>query len=102
MEKSLKILKEKKRKYVLNKLLKVPPRIKEKENIIEIFFARWPRKVFLEQIKNQIKNFFGNKKIEIKIDENLMGGLRIKTKNLLVKGSLKDSLEKIKCQFLKN
>lgn len=103
MEQKIKSLKEKKEKYLSEKIFRVPEKVKEREGKIEIFLARNHKQELIEKLKKQIESLFeSEKKIEIKIDKNLIGGLRIKTKNRLFKGSIKDFLEKIRCQFSKS
>ncbi|MFA5754951.1 MAG: F0F1 ATP synthase subunit delta [Candidatus Paceibacterota bacterium] len=46
-----------------------------------------------EKIKNEIK---GIEKIEDVLDENLLGGFRLRTKDVLIKASIRDTLIKLK------
>lgn len=47
-------------------------------------------------IKNIKEEFKGIDKIEDEIDEDLLAGFRLKTKDILIKASLKDTLIKLK------
>ncbi len=49
-----------------------------------------------EIIKKIKEEFKGIDKIEDEIDENLLAGFRLKTKDILIKASLKDTLIKLK------
>lgn len=97
MEEKLKILKEKVKNYLKEKIFKVPKKIREKEKEIEISLAFEHDPQFLQEIEGKIKEKFGKEKeIKIKINKNVLAGFRVKTKNFLIKGSLKDFLETIK------
>lgn len=97
MEERLKILKEKVKKYLLERNFVKPKRVLEKEKKIKVYLAFEHSPSFVEEIKKKIKEKFGEgNEIEIKIDKSLIGGLRIITKNMLIKGSLKDFLLKLK------
>jgi F0F1-type ATP synthase delta subunit len=50
-----------------------------------------------EEIKAKIKNEIkGIEKIEDVLDENLLGGFRLRTKDVLIKASIRDTLIKLK------
>jgi F0F1-type ATP synthase delta subunit len=97
MENRIKVLKEKVKKYLSEKIFKVPKKIREREKQIEVYLAFKHDPEFINEIKKKIKERFGQEKeIKIKIKRDLLAGIRIKTKNILIKGSLKDFLESIK------
>ena len=86
-----------KKKYLLSAIIKKYERIKNKENKVDVFVAKEVDQDLKDKINRKIENLLGkNKNVNYKIDEDLIGGFRIKTKDYLVKASIKDVLTKIK------
>jgi len=86
-----------KKKYLLSAIIKKYERIKDKENKVDVFIAKEIDQDLRNRINIKIENLLGkNKNINYKIDEDLIGGFRIKTKDYLVKASIKDVLTKVK------
>lgn len=86
-----------KKNYLIPAIIKKYKRIKEKEGRIDVFVAKEINEELKKEINNKIESLEGkNKTINYIIDENLIGGFRIKTKDYLIKASIKDTLIKIK------
>lgn len=86
-----------KKNYLIPAIIKKYKRIKEKESKIDVFIANEISQDLKEEINRRIENLEGkNKVINYTIEEDLIGGFRIKTKDYLVKASIKDTLTKIK------
>lgn len=86
-----------KKKYLLSAIIKKYERIKNKENKVDVFVAKEVDQDLKDKINRKIENLLGkNKNVNYKIDEDLIGGFRIKTKDYLVKASIKDVLTKVK------
>ena len=69
----------------------------EKEKSAELILAREmgesEKKIIKEKIQKSVPQA---QKIKEKVDENLLAGFRLKTKDVLVKASLRDILQKLK------
>ncbi|HOI59700.1 MAG TPA: F0F1 ATP synthase subunit delta [Candidatus Pacearchaeota archaeon] len=86
-----------KKNYLIPAIIKKYKRIKEKESKIDVFIAKEISQDLKEKINRRIENLEGkNNVINYTIEEDLIGGFRIKTKDYLVKASIKDTLTKIK------
>jgi len=86
-----------KKNYLIPAIIKKYKSIKEKENKVEVSIAKEITEELKEKINKQIEKLEGSgKSINYKIDEDLIGGFRIKTKDYLVKASIKDTLIKFK------
>jgi len=86
-----------KKNYLIPAIIKKYKSIKEKENRVEVFIAKEITEDVREGIDKQIERLEGSgKSISYKVDEDLIGGFRIKTKDYLVKASIKDTLIKFK------
>lgn len=91
------ILKKRKKEYFLKRILKRFEKVFQRENKVELIFARNQNPDFLEKTKKRLRDIFGpGREIKMKIDEDIIGGFRIKTGNLLIKASLKDFLTDLK------
>jgi len=91
----LSILKQKEKlrltKEILNELKK-----EEKKRELILILARQFDKETVEKIKERLKEIFGKeKKIKIKIDEDIIGGFLAKNQNYLIDASLKGILRKL-------
>jgi len=68
-----------------------------KEKTAELFLAQGFSEKEKEEIKNKIKVIVkGIDKVDDVLDESLLAGFRLKTKDVLVKASMKDILLKLK------
>jgi len=85
------------KKYLIPAIIKKYKRIKEKEGRIDVSVAKEVSEELKQKINKRIEELEGkNKTINYIIEEDLIGGFRIKTKDYLVKASIKDTLTKIK------
>ncbi len=84
-----------KKKVYLPSILKKLERIYKKEKTAKLFLSHnfQDKELIKAKIKEEIK---GIGEIEDVVDETLLGGFRLRTKDLLVKASLKDVLIKLK------
>ena len=86
-----------KKQYLLPAIFKKYERMKKQENSVEIFLAREMDDDTKKKIEKKVESILGkDKKIEYKINKELIAGFRIKTKEYLVKASIKDTLTKLK------
>ncbi|MDD4662228.1 MAG: F0F1 ATP synthase subunit delta [Candidatus Pacebacteria bacterium] len=86
-----------KKNYLIPAIIKKYKSIKEKEGRIDVFVATEITEEMKEKINKQIEKLEGSGKIiNYKVDKDLIGGFRIKTKDYLVKASIKDTLIKFK------
>ena len=93
------IFKKKKKDYLLPEILKKLEKIFLKSKKIELVFARDQGAESKERVKNLLLEKFGkDKEVDIKINQELLGGFRAKTDKLLIKASIKDFLTEIKNQ----
>jgi len=92
----LEILKQKKKIPLLNKILKeVKREIKKKE--VSLTVARKIDEDAFAQIKAKINEVFGKEKeTKIKIDENIIGGFLVKSRDYLIDASIKGMLNKLR------
>lgn len=78
-------------------IIKKLQRIYLKEKTAELFLAQEFNASEKEEIKNKIKGIVkGVDKVDDVLDESLLAGFRLKTKDVLVKASMKDILLKLK------
>lgn len=78
-------------------IIKKLQRIYLKEKTAELFLAQEFSEAEKKQIKNKIKGIVkGIDKVDDVLDESLLAGFRLKTKDVLVKASMKDILLKLK------
>lgn len=86
-----------KKKTLLPAIVKKFNRIYEKEKSAELILAKEmaesDKKIIKEKIQKSVPQA---QKIKEKVDENLLAGFRLKTKDVLVKASLRDILQKLK------
>lgn len=87
----------KKKSVFIPAIIKKLQRIYLKEKTAELFLAQEFNAVEKEQIKSKIKGIVkGIDKVDDVLDESLLAGFRLKTKDVLVKASMKDVLLKLK------
>lgn len=96
----LEVLKQIKKIHLLNKILKeVKREIKKKE--VRLTVARKIDEDAFAQIKAKINDVFGKEKeTKIKIDENIIGGFLVKSRDYLIDASIKGMLNQIKSKIL--
>ncbi len=86
-----------KKKVFLSAILKKFERIYLKERTAELTLARNVDAKTKGEIKEKIKSIMeGVERIDDSVDEDLLAGFRLQTKDILVKASLKDVLQKVK------
>jgi len=86
-----------KKSYLIPAIIKKFKIIKEKESRVDVFVATEISENLKQEIDKNIESLAGkNKNINYIIDKDLIGGFRIKTKDHLIKASIKDILIKIK------
>lgn len=92
----LEVLKQKKKIPLLSKILKeVKREIKKKE--VQLTVARKLDEDAFAQIKAKIIKVFGKEKeTKIKIDENIIGGFLVKSRDYLIDASIKGMIDKIR------
>jgi F0F1-type ATP synthase delta subunit len=86
-----------KKKYLIPAIFKKLERIVEKENKVDVYLAREADKETKEKLEEKVFKLLGkDKAVNYIIDKDLIGGFRIKTKDYLIKASIKDTLTKLK------
>ncbi|MFA5072005.1 MAG: F0F1 ATP synthase subunit delta [Candidatus Paceibacterota bacterium] len=86
-----------KKSVFIPSIIKKLQRIYLKEKRAELFLAQDFSEKEKDEIKNKIKDIVkGIEKVDDVLDESLLAGFRLKTKDVLVKASMKDVLLKLK------
>ncbi|MFZ2390327.1 MAG: F0F1 ATP synthase subunit delta [Minisyncoccales bacterium] len=86
-----------KKSVFIPSIIKKLQRIYLKEKRAELFLAQDFSEKEKNEIKNKIKDMVkGIEKVDDVLDESLLAGFRLKTKDVLVKASMKDVLLKLK------
>lgn len=97
------LLREKRKLHLLPKLLEeVKKRLKREETVLVL--ARKFDEKEIKEIKERIEKIL-SKKVEVKIDKEIIGGFLIKDQNYLIDASIKGFLlksEKILWKFMKS
>lgn len=97
LERLAAILKKTKKEHLLGKILEKFGKIFQRENKVELIFARNQSHEFSERMEKKLSGIFGqDKEIETKTDEDIIGGFRIKTANVLIRASIRDFLNDFK------
>lgn len=95
------ILQKKKKGYLLPKIIEKLEKTWERKNKLELFLAREHSEKHLADLGKNLFLVLGKeKKVEVKIKEDLIGGFLAKTDKLLIKASVKDFLDEIKNNYL--
>lgn len=85
------------KKEIIGAVIKKFISIYSREQKAELLLAREMSKTDKTNIKEKIKKIIGdNKEILYNVDSSLLAGFRLKTKDVLIKASLKDILMKLK------
>jgi F0F1-type ATP synthase delta subunit len=75
-------------------IIKKAEMIYNKEKKAKLYISHdFDKEGIIKKIKEELK---GIDKIEEEVDNNLLGGFRLKTKDILIKASIKDTLMKLK------
>ncbi|MFA7141697.1 MAG: F0F1 ATP synthase subunit delta [Candidatus Paceibacterota bacterium] len=91
------ILSLNKKNYLIPAIIKKYKRIRKKEQEVKVFIAKEIDEDLKNEINKRIEILEGSgKSINYIVDEDLIGGFRIKTKDYLIKASIKDTLIKLK------
>jgi len=86
-----------KKEFLLPSILKKLERMNQKEKKAELFLSHDLNDQDKKEIKEKIKEILkGIEKVDDVLDESLLAGFRLKTKDVLVKASMKDVLSKLK------
>jgi F0F1-type ATP synthase delta subunit len=95
------ILKRKKKSYLLPKIAQKLEKAYLKKNKMELFLAKNHSPMILKTISQKLLEIFGKEKnISTVVEEDLIGGFKVKTNDFLVKASIKDFLDEFKAQLL--
>ncbi len=95
------ILKRKKKEYLLPKIVQKLEKAYLKKNKMELFLAKDHSPSVRRILSQKLSEIFGKEKtISAKVEEDLIGGFRIKTNNFLIKASIKDFLDELKAQLI--
>jgi len=96
---NLKKILEKKKELILP-VFKKAENIYKKEEKVEVSLAKNINEDSRQRLEEKIQNTLKEKKeITYSLDEGLLGGFRLKTKDIFIKASLKDVLIKIKKNY---
>lgn len=94
------VLRNGKKEYLLEKILRRFEKIFQREKKVELTLARKFNPEFLEKAKKKLLNVLGqDREITTKLEEDLIGGFRIKTGNFLIKASFRDFLTDLREQI---
>ena len=92
----LKVLKIKKKIYLLPQILKELQKISKKDEI-ELTFSREIQDEDIKKTEEKLRSVFGKEKVfKIKTDKRLISGFVAKTNNYLIDASINGVLEKMK------
>jgi F0F1-type ATP synthase delta subunit len=100
LAKLITILKKQKKEHLLPEILEKAKNILQREKRVELFLGKEHNYESISEIKNKLSDFFGqDKKIEVNVDKELIGGFRAKSEKFLVKASIKDFLNELKSNY---
>lgn len=89
-----------KKKGLIMPVLKKTERIYKKEERVDIVLAKNLNEDSKHKLEEKIQNILKEKKeINYSLDEGLLAGFQLKTKDIFIKASLKDVLIKIKKNY---
>lgn len=95
----LKVLKNKKKIYLLPQILKELQKILKKDEI-ELIFSREIQDEDIKKIKERLRTVFGKEKIfKTRTDEHLISGFIAKTNNYLIDASISGVLDRMKIKI---
>ena len=98
-QKFLKVLKIKKKVYLLPQILKELQKISKKDEI-ELTFSREIQDEDIKKTEEKLRTIFGKEKVfKIKTDKRLISGFVAKTNNYLIDASINGVLEKMKIEI---
>lgn len=85
------------KKKIVLPIIKELEIIRNKEEKADLFLAKDLDDLNKKETEERLRIVIGqDKKINYYLDDNLLGGFQLKTKDMLIKASLKDALEKFK------
>ena len=95
----LKVLKNKKKIYLLPQIFKELQKISKKDEI-ELTFSREIQDEDIKKIKERLRTVFGKEKIfKTRTDEHLISGFVAKTNNYLIDASISGVLDRMKIKI---
>ena len=95
----LKVLKNKKKIYLLPQILKELQKISKKDEI-ELTFSREIQDEDIKKIEEKLRSVFGKEKVfKIRTNKHLISGFVAKTNNYLIDASISGVLEKMKIEI---
>jgi F0F1-type ATP synthase delta subunit len=90
-------LKRKKKDYLLPKILETAEKYAAQAEKITLVLAREAESQIKEMLERKLKASLGkDKKIELKIDDSIIGGFIAKTEDYLIDASVKNYLSRLK------
>lgn len=99
LEKVYAVLAQKKKDYLLPKILETVQSGFKKRGQLELSFARVQDADTIEKIKLQLADFGKKREVVVAIDEEIIGGFVAKTEDYIVNASIKDYLEQLRRQY---
>lgn len=94
----VKILKEKRKTYLLPKILKEVEKEKKKKEVVLVLSRKQDEKIVAKIEEFLKKNLGREKEIKIRIDENLISGFLARSEDYLISASIKGMLQNLKSQ----
>ena len=99
LEKVYAVLAQKKKDYLLPKILEMVQSGFKKRGQLQLSFARAQDADTLEKIKLQLADLGKKREIVVALDEEIIGGFVAKTEDYIVNASIKDYLEQLRRQY---
>ena len=93
------VLAQKKKDYLLPKILEAVINDIQKRDRLEIIFAREQDKETVEKIMVKLAAVGKGKEAAVRTDEAIIGGFVAKTRDYIVNASIKDYLDQLKRQY---
>lgn len=93
------VLVQKKKDYLLPKILEAVINDIQKRDRLEIVFAREQDKETVEKIRLKLAAVGKGKEVAARIDEAIIGGFVAKTRDYIVNASIKDYLDQLKRRY---
>jgi F0F1-type ATP synthase delta subunit len=89
-------LKRKKKDYLLPKILETADKYAARQEKITLVLARETESQTKEMLEQRLKASLGKEKIELKIDDSIIGGFVARTEDCLIDASVKKYLNQLK------
>lgn len=93
------VLAQKKKDYLLPKILETVINDIQKRDRLEIVFAREQDKETVEKIRINLAAVGKGKEVAARIDEAIIGGFVAKTRDYIINASIKDYLDQLERQY---